>query len=82
MVNGPVPQAMPLNGYTRMFEKMLDHPNIKIMLNCDYREIEKDIPMKRAEAMVQSHAGNGNGKGYVRTDRIVIPDRVITAVNQ
>src|ERR1043165_7491332 len=25
---------------------MLDHPNIKIMLNCDYREIEKDIPFK------------------------------------
>ena len=37
-------QAMPLHGYTRMFENMLDHPNIKIMLNCDYREIEKDIP--------------------------------------
>ena len=25
-------QAMPLHGYTRMFENMLDHPNIKIML--------------------------------------------------
>ena len=37
-------QAMPLHGYTRMFENMLDHPNIKVMLNCDYREIEKDIP--------------------------------------
>ena len=23
-------QAMPLNGYTRMFEKMLSHPNIKV----------------------------------------------------
>ncbi len=32
-------QAMPKHGYTRMFEKMLDNPNIKIMLNCDYREI-------------------------------------------
>jgi UDP-galactopyranose mutase len=39
-------QAMPLHGYTRMFEKMLDHPNIKIMLNCDYREVEKDIPFR------------------------------------
>ena len=39
-------QAMPLHGYTRMFENMLDHPNIKIMLNCDYREVEKDIPFK------------------------------------
>ena len=28
---------MPLHGYTRMFEKMLDHPNIKIMLDTDYR---------------------------------------------
>jgi UDP-galactopyranose mutase len=39
-------QAMPLHGYTRMFENMLDHPNIKIMLNCDYREIEKEIPYR------------------------------------
>ena len=39
-------QAMPLNGYTRMFEKMLDNPRIKIMLNCDYREIVRDIPFR------------------------------------
>ncbi len=37
-------QAMPLHGYTRMFENMLDHPNIKVVLNCDYREIEKEMP--------------------------------------
>jgi UDP-galactopyranose mutase len=36
-------QAMPLHGYTRMFERMLDHPNIKIMLNTDYREIVDDV---------------------------------------
>jgi UDP-galactopyranose mutase len=40
-------QAMPLHGYTRMFERMLNHPNIKIMLNTDYREIEKEIPYKQ-----------------------------------
>jgi UDP-galactopyranose mutase len=39
-------QAMPLHGYTRLFENLLDHPNIKIMLNCDYREIEKEIPYR------------------------------------
>ena len=39
-------QAMPAHGFTRMFENMLDHPNIKIMLNCDYREIEKEIPYR------------------------------------
>ena len=37
-------QAMPASGYTRMFEKMLAHPNIKVMLNTDYREIEALIP--------------------------------------
>jgi len=30
---------MPRHGYTRMFEQMLDHPNIKIMLNTDYQEV-------------------------------------------
>jgi UDP-galactopyranose mutase len=33
-------QAMPRHGYTRMFERMLDHPNIKVLLNTNYREIE------------------------------------------
>lgn len=39
-------QAMPLHGYTRMFENILDHPNIKIMLNTDYKEIDRLIPYK------------------------------------
>ena len=37
-------QVMPGHGFTRMFENMLDSPNIKIMLNTDYREIVKEIP--------------------------------------
>jgi UDP-galactopyranose mutase len=40
---GDTYQAMPLHGYTRMFERMLAHPNIKIMLNTDYREIVNHI---------------------------------------
>lgn len=40
-------QAMPLHGYTRMFEKMLRHPNIKVMLNTDYREIVDLVPWER-----------------------------------
>jgi UDP-galactopyranose mutase len=39
-------QAMPLRGYTRMFENMLDHPNIKVLLNTDYREALQYIPHK------------------------------------
>jgi UDP-galactopyranose mutase len=39
-------QAMPLYGYTQMFSKMLSHPNIKVMLNTDYKEIIDFIPYK------------------------------------
>lgn len=31
-------QCMPLQGYTRMFERMLDHPNISLALGLDYQE--------------------------------------------
>ncbi len=34
-------QVMPLHGYTRMFEKMLANPRINVMLNIDYREIQR-----------------------------------------
>jgi UDP-galactopyranose mutase len=40
-------QAMPLKGYTRMFENMLDHDNVKILLNTDYHEVEDVIPYER-----------------------------------
>ena len=39
-------QVMPKHGYTRMFERMLDDPNIKIMLNTDYREIQDFVPYR------------------------------------
>lgn len=31
-------QMMPLDGYTAMFERMLDHPNIDVLLGVEYRE--------------------------------------------
>jgi UDP-galactopyranose mutase len=40
-------QAMPLHGYTKMFRNMLSHPNIKIMLNTDYKEIVDIVPYQR-----------------------------------
>ena len=40
-------QCMPANGYTRMFEAMLDHPNISVMLGTDYRDIAATIPHRR-----------------------------------
>ena len=39
-------QAMPKHGYTRLFERLLAHRNIKVMLNADYRELQKAIPHK------------------------------------
>lgn len=32
-------QAMPLHGYTRMFENMLDHPNIQVETGVDFADI-------------------------------------------
>jgi UDP-galactopyranose mutase len=39
-------QAMPLHGYTRMFENMLDHPKIRILLNTDYRDVRELVPFR------------------------------------
>ena len=39
-------QAMPRHGFTRMFANMLDHPNIKILLNTDYRDVKDAIPYR------------------------------------
>jgi UDP-galactopyranose mutase len=39
-------QYMPLHGYTRMFENMLDNKNIHILLNTDFREVEGFVPYK------------------------------------
>ena len=36
-------QAMPLDGYTAMFQKMLDHPNITIATGTDYRDVRDEI---------------------------------------
>lgn len=40
-------QAMPLHGYTRMFQRMLAHPGIRILLNTDYRSILGTIPFRK-----------------------------------
>ncbi|WP_294298179.1 UDP-galactopyranose mutase [uncultured Chryseobacterium sp.] len=40
-------QAMPKNGYTEMFKKMLSHPNIHIMLNTNFRDVVDLIPHRK-----------------------------------
>lgn len=34
-------QAMPLHGYTKMFERMLDHPNITVELGADFADVRQ-----------------------------------------
>ena len=37
-------QFMPAGGYTAMFERMLDHPNIDLLLGADYRDVRGVYP--------------------------------------
>jgi UDP-galactopyranose mutase len=36
-------QAMPADGYTRLFERMLDHPNISVGLGIDFAEVRDSL---------------------------------------
>jgi UDP-galactopyranose mutase len=40
-------QFMPAQGYTRMFQRMLDHPNIDILLNVDFHEVRREVSYRR-----------------------------------
>ncbi len=40
-------QFMPKNGYNKIFEKMLNHKNIEIILNTDYKSILDSIKFKK-----------------------------------
>ncbi|MEJ7616525.1 MAG: UDP-galactopyranose mutase [Pyrinomonadaceae bacterium] len=39
-------QAMPEAGYTEMFARMLEHPNISVLLGCDWREAAKELSFR------------------------------------
>lgn len=39
-------QAMPRHGYTRMFQRILAHPNIHVLLKTDFKDIEGVIPYR------------------------------------
>ncbi len=51
-------QAVPCEGYTKVFERMLSHPNIKLMLNTDFREVMKiDLGNKKIYFFGQEFRG-------------------------
>jgi UDP-galactopyranose mutase len=37
-------EGLPSLGYTRLFERMLDHPNIQVMLGVDYFDLRASLP--------------------------------------
>ncbi len=49
-------QAVPKEGYTKLFQNMLNHPNIKIMLNTDFKEVIK-IESKKISFLNQEFKG-------------------------
>lgn len=57
-------QAMPLDGYTRMFERMLTHPNITLRLGADYRQVRHQVPHRRLiwSGPVDEYFGFRHGK--------------------
>ena len=40
-------QFMPAQGYTRMFERMLEHPNITVRVGTDYRMLGQGVSFRR-----------------------------------
>jgi len=40
-------QKMPAEGYTRMFERMLDHPNIEVRLGTSLDDVRNEVSWKR-----------------------------------
>lgn len=39
-------QAMPLHGFTRLFENMLDHRNIALVTSADYRDVMREVSFR------------------------------------
>lgn len=37
-------QGIPCDGYTAIFEQMLDHPNIEVHLNVDFMDLKESVP--------------------------------------
>jgi UDP-galactopyranose mutase len=44
---GDAYQVMPLHGYTKMFEKMLAHPNITVVLGADHRAVQQLVTYRQ-----------------------------------
>jgi UDP-galactopyranose mutase len=57
-------QIMPRDGYTAMFERMLGHPNISLMLGTDWRDVRDEIQARHVvyTGPVDEYFGHRYGK--------------------
>ena len=72
-------QAMPLHGYTKMIEHMLDHPNITVQLGIDFAKIRNNVKTGHIvyTGAIDEYFGYCFGKLPYRSLRIVhehLPD--------
>ncbi len=54
-------QAMPRDGYTRMFERMLDHPRIDLALGTDFHDLDVAAPLVVYTGPVDRYFGHRFG---------------------
>ena len=63
-------EGMPIDGYTRIFEKMLDHENIQILTGVDYFDIQEQISPEQTliyTGPIDRYFGYNNGRLSWRT---------------
>jgi UDP-galactopyranose mutase len=54
-------QAMPRDGYTRMFERMLDHPRIDLALGTDFHDLDVTAPLTVYTGPIDRYFGHQFG---------------------
>ncbi len=74
-------QAMPAEGYTRMFERMLDHPNITVKTSTDFADVA-DVARKHTvyTGPIDAYFGHRFGKLPYRSLRFVNETRDVEQV--
>jgi UDP-galactopyranose mutase len=55
-------QAMPADGYTAMFERLLDHPRIRVELGADFRDLRVDYKLLVWTGPIDEYFGHRFGK--------------------
>ena len=77
-------QGIPREGYTRMFECMLDHPNIHILLKTDLRDVQDTIQYKKMiyTGAVDEYFDNRHGELPYRSLRFELRHHAVEQFQQ